>query len=79
MKVYIFSGPNNVFGYTSDDTGANLPSASGPWALFKTIEMTDGETGRIGVNSADALADINRQGYHLTRTVVQATRSTGNA
>jgi hypothetical protein len=70
MRVYIFKGSDSVYGLTPAADGSNLPEEHGPWAPHGDIEMTAGESGRIGVNSADAIADINAHGYHLSRTEI---------
>ncbi len=70
MKVYVFSGPKRVFGFTEDVDGANLPTQQGLWKSFGELDMNRGETPRIAVNTDEALDDIERQGYHLVQTKI---------
>ena len=71
MKVYIFRGANNVYGFTADAVGTILPSQYGPWKKYKDVEMSPDETGRIGVDSKTALRDIEQQGFHLTSAKIE--------
>jgi hypothetical protein len=72
MQVHIFRGPGRVFGFTPDPAGGNLPPRYGPWATFKAVEMTAGQT-MPGVETDECLADIEQHGYHLTDAHVRIT------
>jgi hypothetical protein len=72
MQVYMFRGPGRIFGFTADQTGANLPSKYAPWNQFKTAEMSREEP-MPGVNTGECLDDIERFGYHLTDAHVRIT------
>jgi hypothetical protein len=67
VRVHVFKAPNDLYGFTEDLTGANLPADRGPWTSFKSIEVYEHHPApRIGVHESDVLFDIKQQGYHLT-------------
>ena len=72
MRVYAFRGTGRVFGFTEDEAGANLPAQYGPWAAFKSLELTRGNA-QIGVNVNDCLDDIEAHGFHLTDAHIRIT------
>ncbi len=75
MQVHIFRGPGRVFGFTTIETGANLPSKFAPWNTFKTIALErDGEA-VPGVDTAECLDDIETFGFHVTDAHVRITES----
>lgn len=62
MEVFVFKGKGGFCGATKDVSGVNLPHISGPWSFLKKTRL-----GRErGIDTAVALQDIKRQGYHLT-------------
>jgi hypothetical protein len=67
MRVHIFKGHGvDLYGFTPQAGGGNLPADKGPWARFKSVEMFEDHPGpRIGVDEADVLAAIERQGFYL--------------
>ncbi len=73
MQVHILRGQGQVFGCTADETGENLPARYGPWAAFKTLEMTRGEP-RPGINVDECLDDLDAFGFHLTDAHVRITQ-----
>jgi hypothetical protein len=72
MQVHLFRGPGRVFGFTGDQSGANLPAQFAPWAPFKTVEMTEGEA-MPGVVVDECLADLAAFGVHVTDAHVRIT------
>jgi hypothetical protein len=67
MRVHIFKAAGNLFGFTREATGDNLPADRGPWTPFKSIEIVeDHPAPRIGVNEADIIGGIENQGFYLT-------------
>jgi len=72
MEVFVFTGVG-ASGFTQDKTGANLPAQYGPWTFRNSVVMNAGEGQRIGVNTEQCLADIQRHGFHVTdaRIVVE--------
>jgi len=77
MQVHIFRGPGRIFAFTKDATGSNLPTAYGPWAVFKSLEMSKGVS-QAGVRVDECLDDIEKYGFHLTDAHVRITeRATG--
>ena len=68
----------NVFGFTADPTGCNLPEEFGPWQ--KAAEGTSAET--YAGNSLEGLAlsdpvirAIEHDGFYLARSGVMVTRA----
>lgn len=72
MQVHMFRGPGRVFGFTCDNSGANLPPLFAPWTHFKTIEMHQGES-MPGVDVAECIADLEAFGVHVTDAHVRIT------
>tara|TARA_R110002049_G_scaffold96750_1_gene236457 strand:+ start:407 stop:664 length:258 start_codon:yes stop_codon:yes gene_type:complete len=71
MKVYIFgshksSMQNEIFGFTEDAQGLNLPEESGPWKFIRETTMNRGEGPRIGENTEKILNDIENVGYCIS-------------
>lgn len=62
MRVHIFRGTGCVFGCAESSTGANLPSRYGPWAAFKTLELSRGGERTPGVNTNESLDNIEKHG-----------------
>ena len=61
MKVYIFQGSGNYYGFTTKDDASDLDPSKGPWSLFKTQDMNRGEPPRIGI-STDEVLDVLESG-----------------
>jgi hypothetical protein len=50
MRVHIFKAQGNLYGFTRDPSGANLPADRGAWTAFKAIEIfEDHPAPRLGV------------------------------
>jgi hypothetical protein len=73
MEVFIFKGVG-VHGFTSDQTGKNLPAEFGPWNFIRSEAMNAGEGPRIGVNTDDCLVDIERKGFHISDAQIVISR-----
>ena len=72
MQIHIFKGPGRVFGFTTQQSGDNLPQKYAPWAEFKTIEiLRDIKT--PGVDANECLDDIEALGVHVTDAHVRIT------
>ncbi len=61
-----------MFGFTEQETGANLPSQYGPWSQFKTLDLNRGEP-TTGINSGECLDDIEKHGFHITDAHIRIT------
>lgn len=72
MQVGIFKGPDRVFAFTTDPSGANLPPKYAPWAAFKTVELLEGVPAP-GVEVNDCLRDLEAYGVHITDAHVRIT------
>jgi hypothetical protein len=66
MQVHVFMAPKH-YGFTSDETGLNLPDVGAPWQKFKVIRMERGEAPRIGVSADEVLDAIEEDGFYLQR------------
>jgi hypothetical protein len=67
MQVYVFKSDSDLYGFTAESSGGNLPADKGPWTLFQERAMfKDSPLPRIGVNEADVVAAIDSQGFYLT-------------
>jgi hypothetical protein len=74
MRVYIFKGPGDDYGFTGDLAGGNLPAEKGPWQLFREIDMVRGESeSRIGVRTDDVLDAIEKGSAYVTSVRIQVT------
>jgi hypothetical protein len=65
MKVYMFhSGKNHeMYGFTPDKNGANLPADLAPWTKHSELDVNLGEPPRTGVPTEDILDGIKRDGF----------------
>ena len=72
MQVHIFRGPDRIFGFTADPSGASLPTKYTPWTAFKSIELHRGER-TPGVDVTDCLNDLETYGVHVTDAHVRIT------
>lgn len=72
MQVSIFKGPDRVFAFTTDPSGANLPPKYAPWTAFKTVELLHGVP-TPGVDVNDCLRDLEAYGVHITDAHVRIT------
>jgi len=77
MKVYLFNSEKhrNMYGFTPDQTGGNLPKEFGPWSKFKELDVNPGEPPRAGVKTEDILDGIKRDGFHLARVEIKVTEA----
>ncbi|MFC0305180.1 hypothetical protein ACFSTI_20740 [Rhizorhabdus histidinilytica] len=75
MQIYIFAGKGGIYGFTPDETGANLPKDYGVWTHHSTIGMQRGESSRIVVNTDECLNNIATQGYHLQSAKIETNTS----
>jgi hypothetical protein len=70
MQVFIFqsSKDSDIFGFTTDHTGANLPSQFGPWNSIGGHALPAG-TGIAGVAGSDVIANaLMTHGYYVGRS-----------
>jgi hypothetical protein len=74
MTVFVFrSGSSGRYGYTLDESGANLPKVpSGPWRKYSTLNL-DGATRNVGIEAEDVWSAIRRYGYSMTEKLVKVT------
>jgi hypothetical protein len=72
MLVYSFqSGQDSeVYGFTLDSSGSNLPALYAPWHAHGTHDINPNDGPRIGVSSSDILGGIQRDGYYLVRVKI---------
>ena len=75
MKVYSLqsSKQRNIYGFTPDAKGTNLPAALAPWNKHGQHDVKIGEPPRIGVRTEDILAGIERDGFYLAGVSIRVT------
>jgi len=75
MDVYIFRSRTwPLYGFTTDETGANLPAEYGLWTPLKAIELGRNGPPRIGV-AAEKLEDaLNTRGFYLAKSPFKGTQ-----
>ena len=68
MRVHVFESTiePNLYGFTSDRDGNNLPFERGEWKYLKTIDMAVGGTHQWGASTEKALEAIEKDGFYLT-------------
>ena len=66
MHVFENAIEPDLYGFSSDRDGNNLPPERGQWMYFKTIDIAVGKTARWGVSSEKALEAIEKDGFYLT-------------
>jgi hypothetical protein len=72
MRVHIFQGGDELYGFTPQDNGGNLPAEYSPWRPLKSVEMDpDRSAHRIRLNETEVLAAIKRQGYCITDVTIE--------
>jgi hypothetical protein len=77
MTLHIFRCSNRQTrtGVTPNRIGANLPATAcqgGSWTFWKTIDINQGDPGRIGTSPADEiLAAIARDGYYINDVSIE--------
>jgi hypothetical protein len=72
MRLYVFrSGrESDVFGYTADPSGVNLPGALGPWMRSGQSPLDiepEAHAARLGV-SEPVVAAVERDGFYIARS-----------
>lgn len=69
MNVHVFrcSSNPNLFGFTKDAKGSNLPAdrCSGAWDYFKEMRNVVHGQSLVGVDADTLLSDLKQDGYHL--------------
>jgi hypothetical protein len=69
MLVYIFMRSyGNLYAFTPSEDGVNLPNGEGHgrWERQGTIDLHTDRPAAIGLNSEQAIRDIQKNGYHVT-------------
>jgi hypothetical protein len=73
MTVFVFRSGSNRYGYTLDESGANLPKIpSAPWRKHSTLNL-DGSSRKVGIEAEDVLSAIGRYGYSITEKLIKVT------
>lgn len=73
MEVHVFSNKDNLYGFSIDRTGNNLPHQDSKWKYFKTITPEAGEPPRIALETDDLLKALDEKGYFVSRVIVKVT------
>jgi hypothetical protein len=74
MRIYLFKSEVDaeVFGFTIDETGANLPDRFAPWRSFGDL-ITSSSKPLLGIGLT-ATATIKRDGFYLARSGLVVSR-----
>jgi hypothetical protein len=71
MRVHIFKASGDLYGFTPEESGSNLPADKGPWAWYSSIEVfKEFPMTRSRVDEAKILAAIEGQGFFLTNAAI---------
>ena len=73
LQIHIFRGKDQIFGFTADPEGFNLPSSHGPWRIFRIVSLSRGGRPFPGVQIESCLNDIEKHGVHVTDTQIRIT------
>ena len=70
-KVFVFLCSDNaeVYGYTLDESGSNLPNdknCGDGWVFLKSVEISDNPFSLIGDNAVRILRAIAEKGFYLS-------------
>ena len=74
MKIYLFRSTTDteVFGFTDDPAGINLPVDFAPWRRAgdgTAIYLGDNSVSLTGIGSSEpVMAAIKRDGYYISRS-----------
>ena len=65
MKVYAFNSTKNgeLYGFTTDKAGGNLPADLGPWRYHSEHNMNRGEPPRIAVRTEGSSTALRTKGF----------------
>ena len=72
MQVHIFRGPERIFAFTTEPSGANLPAKYAPWSVFKVVEVQK-DVPIPGVDVNACIRDLEAYGVHVTDAHVRIT------
>ena len=74
MKYHIFrAGVGNQMAITDDETGAKFPKRTGAWKYDRPMEINATDGPRIGADSSEIVASVERDGYFILPTSESAT------
>ena len=67
MQVHTFRGPGRIFGFTTDETGANLPEKYAPWTPFSSVIDMHRDAAPTPGSTLTIVCPTSRlKGFHLT-------------
>jgi hypothetical protein len=68
MRISVFKGRGNWYGFTATDDGSDLPPDHGPWTAWKLLDMKPGQVPRWGI-TVDEVFDALQDGHPLVKEV----------
>jgi hypothetical protein len=72
MRVHIFQGGDELYGFTAQGDGGNLPAEYSPWRPLKSVEMVPDRTAhRIRVNEAELWRRSSAKVYCITEVSIE--------
>ena len=77
--VHVFESQKKLgtFGMTNDPAGTNLPVALAPWKKAKPLDLKPTDAPRVALDSQEALAAIEKDGFFITTPSVTSTIRVG--
>lgn len=69
MHVEVFRGKNDHYGFVPSMDPSLLPAQFGPWEYQKAIKL-DPEQPRVALDVEQAIADIQKQGWHVNQVKI---------
>ena len=64
MYLYGFKGSDGRYALLAQDNMESLPAEFGPWQKSHDLELNPGDPDRLGVPTAETLANIETHGCH---------------
>jgi uncharacterized membrane protein len=68
MLLYKFGARGSRVALTQDKTGSNLPEDGRPWKLLGLTRVDASDGPRIGADSTDIIAAIEKDGFFIFPT-----------
>lgn len=65
MQVEVFVSDEGCFVVIPRGRVDKLPEDKGPWGKLKDLDLARDSEPRAGLDTAQCLQDIERQGYHI--------------
>lgn len=63
--VHKFVGRGDLYGFTIDERGHNLPADCGPWTFVQTVRLAPDDPPRIRLSSKEVLDAVHKHGLFV--------------